>query len=257
MNPSKLFRRLRATAAAALVLGGVGAAQAIVYTGSWDPDFGPSLQFLSFSGTASIYIPDSCIAGGPNSSSAFVNNFSTCTQTPGAGFDPMRLISAQVTLTDKRMGGPSEVLDFITGFNYSAAQLAAFVLGVYIEFPNGPGDGALVGASTQYIGAVPGTIEASKTNLMDPNDFYLRFGPGPAAADWGLFGAFDGSDPSGIYRTANILAVAQGASGPAGGTASLNAQVRWDGQVPEPGSLALVLGALGALGAASLARRRH
>lgn len=256
MNPSKLFRRLRATAAAALVFGGAGSAHAIIYTGSWDPLFGPTLEFLSFSGTASIYIPDACIARGPNSTSAFISNFSTCTQSPAAGSDPMRLVSAQVTLTDIRLGGPSETLDFISGFNYTMAQLASFVLGVYIEFDvGGSDDGALVGASTQYIGAKAGTIGASMTDGTAANDFYLRFGPGSLPAPPSGFGALDGGDPSAIYRTANILAIAQGANGPAGGTASNLAQVTF--VVPEPGSLALVIGALGALGAGSMLRRKR
>lgn len=249
MNVSEVSRRLRGAAVTvALAVGAVGSAHAIIYTGSWDPLFGLALPDLSFSGQASIYIPDACIARAPGSSSGFVSNFSSCTGSI-ASSDPMRLISAEVTLTDIRQNGPSETLDFITGAGYSIEQLAAFVRGVYIDFDSGGvGLGSLIGASTSYIGAVPGTIEASKTGGTQSNNFYLAFGPDqrPAARGFGDQNA-EAPDPAAPFRTANILAVPATSGSLSDGTRSNLAQVTFRA-VPEPSSVVLVLAALALLG---------
>ncbi|MEO5732154.1 MAG: hypothetical protein ABIQ87_00505, partial [Rubrivivax sp.] len=222
---------------ATLALAGTGVAQAIVYTGNWDPPFGTALPFLNFSGSASFYIPDACVARTPNSSSGYVGNYSSCTiPTNTTQFDPMRLVSASVTLTDLRTN-LSETLDFLAGIPQQ--NLAFLVNGIYLQFDSENGlDGLLIGASTGNVGPRQGSIAASKTGDTVVNDFWLRFGPALTSAQ-GLPAETDADPTPDDYRKAYLLAAASG-SGIGNGTLSNPGTVTFSADataIAEPGSL--------------------
>lgn len=111
----------------AAAFGSVGSAQAAVYHGVFDPDFGGALTGLDWSGSILFSVPDSCLA------SAAANATIGC---PGATLD-----SATVTFT----GLGNETLDF-------SADLLGAILGVTFD-----SNAQVSGINTSFIGAVLST----------------------------------------------------------------------------------------------------
>lgn len=98
-----------AVVACALGLAGIGAAQAAVFVGSWDPVYGKPFdtgpEVLGWRGTAEFEIPDVCIVSG------------TVDSDDCAG---MQLLNAQVQFYDY-INGP-----VVETFNYGTADLDSF-----------------------------------------------------------------------------------------------------------------------------------
>ena len=213
-----------------------GAAHAAIYTGSWDPNYGPSLPFLGFRGQASFFVPDACLGGGPNAGT-FVSNGNACS----AG--QMSMLSAQVTFYDNRPAGPQETLFYVPpqpAFNP--------VFGVFIAFNPLTGRNDVMGASTDWVGPRTPTLAAA-----GGFSFFLEFGPEllPAVeappTESGL--AFTSALTAADYQTARLAtAICDGPCFPNTNNVSNPGLVRFTqvNPVPEPGSLALALIALGA-----------
>ena len=123
------FREAFAGAAVsfAAVFGAVGSAQAAVYHGVFDPDFGGELAGLDWSGSIFFDVPESCLA------SASANATIGC---PGAV-----LQSATVTFT----GLGNETLDF-------SDDLAGAISGITFD-----ASGQVSGINTSFIGSVLST----------------------------------------------------------------------------------------------------
>jgi len=121
----KAFAGLAVSLAAAM--GSIGSAQAAVYHGVFDPDFGGALTGLDWSGSILFSVPDSCLA------SAAANATIGC---PGATLD-----SATVTFT----GLGNETLDF-------SDDLLGAILGITFD-----SNGQVSGINTSFIGAVLST----------------------------------------------------------------------------------------------------
>jgi len=73
------------TATLLTVLAFAPSAQAIQYTGAWDPSFGSAFPDLGWRGEATFFIPDACL-----SQSGWVFNFDSCSSSG------MQLVSAEV-----------------------------------------------------------------------------------------------------------------------------------------------------------------
>jgi len=121
----KAFASVAVSFAAAF--GAVGLAQAAVYHGVFDPDFGGELAGLDWSGSIFFDVPEACLA------SASANASIGC---PGAV-----LQSASVTFT----GLGNETLDF-------SDDLAGAILGITFD-----SSGQVSGINTSFIGSVQST----------------------------------------------------------------------------------------------------
>lgn len=113
-----------AAVSCAALFASVGSAQAAVYHGVFDPDFGGALTGLDWSGSIFFDVPDSCLA------SPVANSTIGC---PGATLD-----TATVTFT----GLGNETLDF-------AGHLAGAVIGITFD-----STGAVSGLTTSFISSV-------------------------------------------------------------------------------------------------------
>ena len=131
------FRKTLSTAMAALALGcAVGAADAALVTGRFDPDFGGALQDIGFEGTATFNINQKCldnVNAGPTG--AFI--YSTYTDCGGEGAE-MFFVGATVnfySLVDHSSIGTVEFGEDLTA-----------VLGMYVK------NGQVTGVQTSLIG---------------------------------------------------------------------------------------------------------
>ena len=83
-----LSRKLTQGVAAVAVAAGficAGPSHAAIFTGAWDPAFGPDFPDLGWRGEASFFVPDACLA-----ESGIVFNFDSCSS------NSMQLLSAEV-----------------------------------------------------------------------------------------------------------------------------------------------------------------
>jgi hypothetical protein len=125
----------RLLGAAAIAIGCSGAAQAIVYTGSWDPAFGSAFPSLGWGGQVAAFVPDACLA-----QSGLVLNSAACS---GNG---MQLLSAQVRFYD--LAAPATTLETLT---FATAAGGSAVTGMFIS------GGALTGIVGNFNYLVPAT----------------------------------------------------------------------------------------------------
>jgi hypothetical protein len=133
MSQTRLKRAvLGAVIFLATALGASGAAQAAVYTGHWDPIFGPSFPDLGWAGDASFFIPDSCLV-----------NTGTVVFLGCAG---MKAESADIDLHSLSNPSSSESLSFDQSVNVFA-----------MTFTNG----ALTNVVSDLFAPVPATLPAA------------------------------------------------------------------------------------------------
>lgn len=238
--------RLARTAliAAGVSLAGVGAAQAALWTGAWDPRYGapfdgsvepfdPDPDVLGWRGIATFDIPEACISGG--------TAVSTC---PG-----MSLVSAQVTFYDFQTDATVET------FNYAPNDLSGFTA-------NFDAGGQLTSLDSKFFAPRSPTSSFSVINLYT---FSLQFVEDGVrmyhTKDYELWGI-----PIGPYSPKECdknwwLRVSQpwvcGYSGTySDGTQAPPAVLVSFSKVPEPGSIALLFAAgLAGFGAYRFGRR--
>jgi hypothetical protein len=238
-----MFRRVRKVLATAglVLLAGVGVSQpagATLVVGHFDPTFGGALPGVSFTGTATFTVSQNCLGF-----SGFVSaNFNCGGASSGMGF-----VSANVnftnTVTNAELGSVSFGAD------------PSGVLGMYIQ------NGQVLGIQTVSVG--PFEIGPSTSTSLPgaPNaTFDLFFGlphqsilallgenhpPGPPDGDGDL-----DDQPASAFQTTSLVLL-----GCSSNCTSNGAQTTY--ALPEPGSFALVIGALGAAaGLGGLRRRR-
>lgn len=115
----------------AAVLGGAGPARAAIYTGNWDPLYGPAFPSLGWEGSATFFIPDACLSG-----SGWIANTDAC-----AGGE-MKVLSAEVDVYNA--SDPSRAV--VEGLDFDPNVL---VYKMRVD------DNQLTGVSTDFLGPVP------------------------------------------------------------------------------------------------------
>ena len=193
-------------------------AQAGNIGGHWDPQFNATFSGTGFSGTITFFVPDPCLIGTP-SSTVFINDTDACS------LGGMSLVSAQVDLYNW-----PNTLDVISTIPFAPpVQSPDPIFGVLVQY-SATGFGQVIGLDTDPIGAQPSGVLPAQA----PEFLYLAFSSGffegPAAGAY-LIG---GDCPEGI-DTCTPSGATEVQSNP--GTVAFT---------PEPGSLALLVGALGA-----------
>ena len=203
--------------AAAGALGSATTAQAVVFGLEFDPSFGGSFGDLGFRGSAEVFIPDNCMLA-----TGFTLNTDACSG------GQMQMQSASVELY--RFGGvnPPTIATAV----FTAAQLLNQVNAADIQFDPDTQRNELVGLDTNLIGE----------QIVNVTDGFGTIYQGPI---WLFFTAF--SDPAFI-----VLGDCSEGCFPDLSLTSNPATVTFI-RIPEPGTLALLLGACGA---GWLARRR-
>ena len=231
MHKTLFDRVFKFGATTALCLSALSA-HAAVYSGDWDPAFGPQFPNLGYNGAITFFVPDACLTQGGNPFNGFVTNADVCSS--GA----MDLLTAQVGLYD--LSNPNAILDTLV---FAPPQvLPNPIFGVYIEYDAQLGRNFVTGLLTDFIGP-----QQSSLAIAGNNSFLLSFGRVPLPNQ---------PLPS-DYGVASILATECGDQVEGAPCQSNYATVRFSElttQIPEPGTLALVAGALGL--ACALGRRR-
>ncbi len=238
----------------ALALGFVGASQASLYVGRYDPQFalsgsGSPLAGLGWQVDLTVFVPDSCdhLSGGP-----FLDSNSGPVSPTNCGGGAV-VQSALVTLYDITNTSSTKVLDFVNGLSHplmisqllfdngnlqsiltNKAGDAAFAgsftpAGPYSQFDLQFGSPALSSTTSPNAPGNP-TLEALCNTIIDSIQL-SRFGD----SSWNCV---PGSNCTNLYSDPNIPFTRAGFA-----------------RVPEPGSTALVVAAL--LGLGWVARNRR
>lgn len=224
-----MFNQLRrvfrdAVLGAVVVLGAGGSAHATLVVGVFDPDFGGSLTGTNFSGTATFSISQKCLdLGLPGG--AFIYATYNC----GGVGSGMGFLGAHVVFSGAQVGQ----VDFLSD--------PSAILGMYVK------NGQVIGVQSKVIGPEPSTLPG--TPMFD-----LLFGMlNPVVGnDEDHYPATDsdGGDlddlPSSAFQTTSMFIVAGGCTPGTAQNACEQSRPAQTKFVPEPGTLALVLGALGA-----------
>ena len=187
--------------------------------GNWDPDFGGSFTGTGFLGEVVFFVPDLCLTGAPSTTVRIFD-------ADGCSSGGMSLVSANVSLYDF----PDTSLILSTIAFAPPVQSPDPVQAIVVEY-SPLGVGKVIGLDTDLIGPEFSGVSPPTA----PDVLYLQFSSG-----WG------DNPPPGAY-----LLAATCSDGLSGCEEDINIDPSNPGEVtytpaPEPGSLALLLGALGA-----------
>ncbi len=272
-----------ATLTAVAALGSLGTAQAAVYVGKWDPAYGAPYNgspALGFTGQAKFYVPDGCLAGSNGYSHlapTFIGVDAGCSTSDANG--RINLLSAEVNLfafigAFNPLAVPDETLTYASPVGLYASDLGSDpVYGIVVDYNAVTGKFDVIGANVALLGPkFPGALAI--TPITSGAGFYLQIGLGLNGGD--VDNSAGGAEPFPFVFADELMEVEEltaaraapflestlvntscsdsgcvpnplgGRSGPATVTFT---------QVPEPGSLALVLGAIAAGWAARRPRR--
>lgn len=227
---SRYWRTIAGITAAALCAMAVSAAQAGNIRGSWDPQFNGNFLGTGFLGEVVFFVPDTCLANGTPNSFAYFADGDACS----AG--GMNLVSAEASLYN--WPNTTSIISTITFA--PPTVLPDPILGIRIEY-SATGEPTVVGLDTAAIGPQPSGAAPSQA----PDPLYLLFASGDALSPYSVPFPFPLS--AGAYLLPQICTTVEEES-ICGADFSPDARSN-PGQVaftPEPGSLALLLSAIGA-----------
>jgi len=205
---------------AAATLGGTGSAQAAIYSGNWDPAFGPAFPDLGWKAKATFDVPGSCLALGNQ-------NYVQTTSGPCAGFN---VLSAQVSFYN--LSDPDVNVETFT-LNPSVIVNSVDIAG-----------GKLVGLDTGFFNYFVPTTTIAGGGLYSFS-LYLHYDGTQSLADL-TYASPHGVAPSCGYSPGKYPNAVCGAS-ETSAVGTLTA-------VPEPETYVLMLAGLAAVG---FARRRR
>ncbi len=248
---------VHALAAVAVSLAAGSAQATVVYQGAWDPAFGPDFPGMGWRAQAQVEIPTLCVTALGGFSGVLDgiagNDFTDC-RSDYSGFGGIRLKNLKMQFYALPAGASQEFYEAVNEFSlFSAVDGGCTSVDCFesLTFLNGK----LVGLQTAF---------SSTLSLVQSG--------GGFASDITLTQDCGGG-PSNRFSTDFDFSLRVGAnvvSGVGGGTSTVAANLFgecFDGtssfqpttvklvEVPEPGSVPLVLGALGALAAMTRLRR--
>jgi hypothetical protein len=204
--------------------------------GSWDPQFNSTFTGVGFRGEITFFVPDDCLSGTPGAT-AYVNDVDAC----AAG--GMYLVDAEVVLYN--YPNANQVQSTITFA--PPLPLTDPILGILVEYDAITGAGTVVGLDTDRIGPqpsnqVPGPFIGTLP-INFPDKLFLQFSSGFLESF-----PFNQLTPGGAY-----LVPASCTPTDFDGEICIPSYAEGDlsnrgvvTYVPEPGSLALLLSAMGA-----------
>lgn len=209
---------------------------AAVFRGSWDPSFGEPYPDLGYRGFADFFVPDECLDG-------------TGWFADGSCGD-MSLLAATVELYDATLGPSAPTIDTVV-FAPPAVDPDP-VLGVFVQFDPSTGRNEVVGADTSIFGPQFGSGPGYSGNL------WLEFVSGqmPIITLLDTISALD-VVPNGAFLHACLPDENEASLCSTPEVTTTNPGVVTFQRVPEPGSLALVIGALAAGWAARRSIRKR
>ena len=155
----------RSILAALTMMGLMGSAHAVVYHGSWDPVYGDPFPNLSWSGTSTFYIPDSCV----------VANGVVSDTGPNACVG-MTAGTAQVNLFDTANPSQSETLNFsqtnvdVTQATFANGELVGVDSAFFTPVNAGSFAPATFGGNTYSFSLDFGATGAELYHLVNDND---------------------------------------------------------------------------------------
>jgi len=219
----KIWRVLAGSATLAAAVLFSTSVQAGIIRGAWDSDFGGSYQGTGFRGSVEFFVPDACLPTGL-ATAGYIADSAPCS----AG--DMSLIEASATLYD------NTGTDLSTIVFAPPVQSPDPVLGVFVDW-----DGSRL-LATELRSDLMGPQPSGVGPLLAPENLFLRFSWGGVDPDTGVGPGGETLD-AGAYLIGCI--VAGETCVPSDELRSTPATVTY-AMVPEPDSLLLFLGALGA-----------
>jgi hypothetical protein len=252
------FNQRAAAAAVSLVLG--TSAQALVVKGTFDPAYGPSIPNLGFRGYGEFFVDNACLNV---PSGTFVWWDSTCGGSV-VSQEGMGVLSAQVELYNiNTPGTPTlQTLAFtspdplaIPGDNFP-------MWGVFVEFDPGLGRNTVTGVDTLYMGPQNADDPSLSGIYQGPVWLFFTSGHKPSGCNSELScssgsGSGSGGGPMALdvpSTTTAMIATCDPVEFDCSNNPVSNPASVTFAEVPEPGTLGLLLGALGG---GWLARRRQ
>jgi hypothetical protein len=211
--------------------------------GSWDPQFNSYFTGVGFRGQITFFVPNDCLGSGTPGTTAYIGDGDSCS------LDGMSLVDAEVVLYDT--GDPQIVLSTITFA--PPVQAPDPILGILVEYaPESdavPGAWRVIGLDTDPIGPKLSDPEP----LLDlpetfPQWLYLQFASGSASSP-----NIEDLPDAGAYLLPTTCSDCSPSYSTAEGDPNARSNRGVVAFVPEPGSLALLLSAMGV---GWLARRR-
>ena len=217
MSSMKLRSLLASVLLAAGLMTAAATSSAAIYRGSWDPSFGSPYPDLGYRGFADFFVPDECLA-----TDGWVSDVD-CDAS---------LLAATVELYDFSVG-PDPIEDVVV---FAPPPVVPDpVLGVFIQ------SGALMGVDTSIFGPQFGSASAYSGNL------WLEFVSGQMPI-FTLLDTVTTLDvvPNGAFLHACLPDDSEASLCPEPEVRTTNPGTVTFQRVPEPGSIALVFGALAA-----------
>lgn len=256
------IRRLGLAAALVALVAGTGVANAVVIKATWDPEYGALLPGLAFTGEAQFYVPDGCLAGGAILSPTFIADGAACSAGDPNGGISLRSAFVDLYTFDVNfaysLGNRTfqERLTYAIPVGlYGSSVLPDPLLGIVVQYNFNTNQNEVIGAIADPIGPEAPADPDITSITAGLDGFFMLLGPdAPAPDDGTVLESAVSYQKSSLFGCVDIVGSQSTVCATGPSLQSNEADVQFS-RVPEPGSLALVLGALAAGWAARRSRR--